>query len=166
LALWTSDPEGDPAEAAIDVVLLKPESRGRVRLRSSDPRQPPIIELPCLREEIDVDHMCEGFLRAWSVANDAAVRRVCGGPLTPPPASSRELRQAVMQASYSLPHTVGTCAMGPRPETGAVVDRAGHVHGVNRLSVIDASVIPTALSSFTHIVTIMIAERLTESFSL
>jgi choline dehydrogenase len=165
LALWTADPAGEPAETTIDVVLLKPESRGKVRLRSSDPTQPPTIELPGLREQIDVDRMCEGFLRGWSVANDAAMQRLCERPLSPPPVSSRELRQTVVRDSYSLPHTVGTCAMGPSPEAGAVVDRAGHVHGVNRLSVIDASVIPTALSGFSQIITIMTAERLTEELS-
>jgi choline dehydrogenase-like flavoprotein len=165
LAMWTADPMGEPAETTIDVVLLKPESRGRVRLRSSDPTQSPIIELPGLREQIDIDRMCEGVLRGWSVANDPAMQRLCETPLPPPPVGPRELRETVLRDSYSLPHTVGTCSMGSSPVAGAVVDRVGRVHGVNRLSVIDASVIPTALSGFSHIVTIMIAERLTEELS-
>jgi choline dehydrogenase-like flavoprotein len=55
---------------------------------------------------------------------------------------------------------VGTCAMGPRPEDGAVVDSSGHVHGVDRLSVVDASIIPDAPAGFPHLITIMLAERL------
>jgi choline dehydrogenase-like flavoprotein len=52
--------------------------------------------------------------------------------------------------------------MGRRPEDGAVVDASGRVHGTERLSVIDASIMPDVPSGFTHIPTIMIAERLSE----
>jgi choline dehydrogenase-like flavoprotein len=64
--------------------------------------------------------------------------------------------------AYSFPHVVGTCSMGPRPDDGAVVDSAGLVHGTERLSVIDASIVPNGPSGFTHIPTVMIAERLSE----
>ncbi len=50
--------------------------------------------------------------------------------------------------------------MGPRPEDGAVVDTPGRVHGTDRLSVIDASIVPNGPSAFTHIPVVMIAERL------
>ena len=53
--------------------------------------------------------------------------------------------------------------MGPSPERGAVVDALGRVHGVDRLSVIDASIIPDAPSGFPHLVTIMLAEHLSET---
>ena len=115
--LWLSDPEGDPPGFEIGVVLLRPRSRGAVRLRSPDPCEPPSIELPNLNDPSDVDR---------------------------------------------LPHVVGTCSMGPRPDDGAVVDAAGRVHGTDRLSVIDASIMPDVPSGFTHIPTIMIAERLSE----
>jgi choline dehydrogenase len=52
--------------------------------------------------------------------------------------------------------------MGPSPDDGDVVDAMGRVHGVERLSVIDASVIPEPPSGFPHIITIMLAERLSE----
>jgi choline dehydrogenase-like flavoprotein len=57
---------------------------------------------------------------------------------------------------------VGTCSMGPSPDNGAVVDASGSVHGTDGLSVIDASIIPRPPSGFPHIVTIMLAERLSE----
>lgn len=50
--------------------------------------------------------------------------------------------------------------MGPGPQDGDVVDALGRVHGLARLSVIDASVIPDAPSGFPHLVTIMVAEHL------
>jgi choline dehydrogenase-like flavoprotein len=72
------------------------------------------------------------------------------------------VRDVVRDELYSLPHVSGTCAMGPSPDDGAVVDASGRVHGTEALSVADASIIPTALSAFTHIPTIMIGERLAE----
>ena len=57
-------------------------------------------------------------------------------------------------------HPVGTCAMGPAPDCGSVVDAAGVVHGIEGLSVADASVMPDIPSGNTHIPTIMIAERI------
>ena len=52
--------------------------------------------------------------------------------------------------------------MGPRPEDGAVVDASGRVHGTESLVVVDASVIPNGPAAFTHLPTIMLAERLAE----
>jgi choline dehydrogenase-like flavoprotein len=54
---------------------------------------------------------------------------------------------------------------GPRPEQGAVVDPSGRVHGTEGLSVVDASIMPDVPSGFTHIPTIMIAERLSEEIA-
>jgi choline dehydrogenase len=55
--------------------------------------------------------------------------------------------------------------MGPTAEDGAVVDALGRVHGVKRLSVIDASIIPDAPAGFPHLVTIMLAEHLSEKLA-
>jgi choline dehydrogenase-like flavoprotein len=52
--------------------------------------------------------------------------------------------------------------MGPRPDDGAVVDATGRVHGTDRLTVADASIVPSATSAFTQIPTVMLAERLSE----
>jgi choline dehydrogenase-like flavoprotein len=52
--------------------------------------------------------------------------------------------------------------MGTRPDNGAVVDSEGRVHGAERLSIVDASIMPDVPSGFTHFPTIMIAERLSE----
>ena len=55
--------------------------------------------------------------------------------------------------------------MGPRPDDGAVVDPAGRVHGTERLSVVDASIVSNGPSAFTHIPTVMIAERLSDEIA-
>ena len=68
----------------------------------------------------------------------------------------------VIDNAYSIPHVVGTCAMGPSPADGAVVDALGQVHGVDGLSVVDASIIPDPPAGFPHLVTIMLAEHISE----
>jgi choline dehydrogenase len=57
-------------------------------------------------------------------------------------------------------HPVGTCAMGPEPDQGAVTDARGSVHGTANLTVADASVMPTIPSATTNLPTIMVAEHI------
>ena len=160
--LWLSDPEGDPSIFEIGVVLLKPGSRGAVRLRSADPSAPPRIELPNLSDPSDVERLAEGYRRGLEVAGRPEVRRLCAGALPQKEPGADELRAFIRASAYSIPHVVGTCAMGLRPENGAVVDPSGRVHGTEELSVVDASIMPDVPSGFTHLPTIMIAERLSE----
>jgi choline dehydrogenase len=162
LMLWVAEPSGDPPEWAIDVVLLTPHARGAVRLRSADPAEPPRIELPAVREPADVDRLAEGYERAWEVITRPELRRLCAESPSPDVAGADDLRSLVRDNAYSIPHVIGTCAMGPSSDDGAVVDASGSVHGTERLSVVDASIIPTPPTGFPHVVTIMIAERLSE----
>jgi choline dehydrogenase len=158
LMLWGGDPEEDAFE--LGVVLLKPRSRGSVRLRSADPEAPPVIELPALIDPSDHARLVEAYRRALELVNHPDVVATVGPP--PPEVAPADLSAHVYSVARSLPHVVGTCAMGPRPEEGAVVDTAGHVHGTESLTVVDASVMPDVPSGFTHFPTIMIAERLAE----
>jgi choline dehydrogenase len=162
LMLWLSDPIGTPPEFPFEVVLLKPNSRGSVRLRSADPLDPPRIQLPAVGEPSDLDRLAEGYRRLVEVASRPEIQRLCTEKPSPQPRGSDEERRAVRENAYSVPHVVGTCAMGTRPAEGAVVDASGRVYGTEGLFVVDASVMPDAPSGFPHVVTIMIAERLSE----
>ena len=162
LMFWLSDPRGDPPIFELDVVLLRPRARGTVRLRSPDPAEPPLIALPDRCDPFDVERLVEGYRRGLAVACRPVVRSLCSDS---PPSNGRdadELAKLIRVDGYHLPHVVGTCSMGPRSEDGAVVDTFGGVHGTERLSVIDASIVPNGPSAFTHIPTVMIAERLSE----
>jgi choline dehydrogenase len=161
LMLWLCDPAGDPP-FPFEVVLLKPHSRGTVRLRSEDPRDPPRIALPNLAEAADVDRLAEGCRRLMEVARRPEIRGLCTDQASPDLGGVEEQRRFVRENAYSVPHVVGTCAMGTQPGEGAVVDAYGRVYGTEGLFVIDASIMPDALSGFPHIVTIMMAERLSE----
>jgi len=103
----------------------------------------------------------EGYRRGLAVAGRPEIRRRCSAPLSPD-GGADELPDLIRAEAYSLPHVVGTCSMGPRPDDGAVVDAPGRVHGTERLSVVDASIVPNGPSGFTHIPTVMLAERLAE----
>ena len=162
LALWSSDPEGDPAEGWLDVVLLRPRGRGRVLLASTDPAQQPRIWLPTPADE-DVVVLCHGVRRALEVLATSALQTICNDPPAATPMKSERLGTWVRANAYSLPHTVGTCATTASPEDGAVVDRAGHVYGVTGLYVVDASILPGPPTGFPHLVAVMMASRITDA---
>jgi choline dehydrogenase len=158
LMLWFGDPIAEPTVFTLEVVLLKPQCRGTVRLRSPGPVDSPCITLPRV-DDSDVRKLATGYARAADLAMHPSVQRFCDAPGIH---VGRALEDFVRSTSYSIPHVVGTCAMGPSPDDGAVVDTDGHVHGTEGLSIIDASMIPEPPSGFPHLPTIMIAERLSE----
>jgi choline dehydrogenase len=167
LMLWYAEPDTQPDNGApydIEIVLLKPGARGRVSLRSADPAEPPRIELPVPTDESDLERLTEGYRIAADVADDPSIRKLCRGSRPAAP-TAHELHEQLRAEAYSIPHVVGTCAMGPNTADGAVVDALGRVHGVDQLVVIDASIMPDVPSGFTHIPTIMIAERLSEQLA-
>jgi choline dehydrogenase len=159
LMFWLSDPAGPEPAFSLDPVLLKPESRGSVSLRTADPGTPPRIVMPGLAESRDVERLAEGYRIGIEIANHPALRALAAEP-APQIASPRMLRDHVIASRYSLPHVVGTCRMGPSPADGDVVDATGRVHGIEGLVVADASVIPEPPAGYPHLITIMLAERL------
>jgi choline dehydrogenase len=167
LMFWVNDPDmpDEPPQFPIDILLLKPRSRGTVTLRSADPADPPRIQLPNLQEPSDVERLAEAYERACEIAGDPAIRRFCTGPVPPQIDDRQDLLLAVRAGARSVPHVVGTCAMGSSPKDGAVVDGTGRVFGTDSLYVVDASIMPTVPSGFTHLPTIMIAERLSEGIA-
>ena len=146
---------------AVEVLLMRPRSRGRVSLRSADPAVAPRLELPQLDDPFDIERLAEGYARALEVANHSRLRALCAGEPSgaPDPNHAKTLRDWLRSTLYSYPHVAGSCAMG------SVVDANGRVYGTERLSVVDASIMPAMVSGFTHFPTIMIAERLAEQIA-
>jgi choline dehydrogenase len=159
VAIWIADPAGDDPGFEIDALLMKPDSRGTVRLRSPDPTAPPRISLPVVSEVRDIDRLVEAYRMCHEVANRPEIRRLVSGSAPVAPTADEDLRRTVLAESYSVPHVVGTCRMGPGDD-GDVVDATARVHGVEGLSVIDASIIPEPTAGFPHLVTIMLGDRL------
>ena len=160
--MWLTDPAGNEPGFYLDPILMKPASRGWLGLRSADPGVAPRIRLPGITERSDLDRLADGYRLAVEVANAPAMRKVSEGHPPRLPAR-RDLPSELRRASYSLPHVVGTCRMGPNADEGDVVSPEGRVHGVEGILIADASVLPEPTAGFPHIVTIMIAERIAGS---
>ena len=140
-------------------VLIRPLSRGRLALQSSDPATPPAIDPNYLAHEQDTRVLVGGIRIARNIAAQPALAAYRGEELVPGEAASddRALTQFVRERVETLYHPVGTCKMGS--DAMAVVDASLRVRGVENLRVVDASVMPVIPSGNTNAPTIMIAEK-------
>lgn len=145
---------------SLNPCFLHPKSRGTVRLRSADPTAPIEFDAAALREQADVDTLVRGVKLARRILRAPSMRKLVSDELEP----SRDeavaddvLETYVRRRAKTVYHPVGTCRMGVG--AGAVVDPRLRVHGVGRLRVCDASVIPTIMSGNTNAPVVMIAER-------
>ncbi|GAA3010515.1 GMC family oxidoreductase [Streptosporangium longisporum] len=136
-------------------VLLRPESRGRVRLDGRDV----VIDPRYLTAEADVRRLVAGLVKARELFATEALRPLAGPPMAPywGARTEEELARWVRERSETLYHPVGTCRMGEDP--GSVVDPGLRVRGIAGLRVVDASVMPVINRGHTHAPTVMIAER-------
>ncbi|NUT39325.1 MAG: choline dehydrogenase [Thermoactinospora sp.] len=139
----------------VGVVLLQPESRGRVGMSGRDV----VIDPGYLSAEADVKRLVAGLKTAKQVFSTSAMRRYAGGPMAPywGPESDEELAQWVRERGETLYHPVGTCRMGVDDES--VVDPSLKVRGVTGLRVVDVSIMPTLNRGHTHAPAIMIGEK-------
>jgi choline dehydrogenase len=156
-------PTGGILSVAASVIL--PNSRGWVRLRSADPADPPRINVAHLRERDDMRRLVEATLIARAISRTPPLTGLVDGDELVPGPSVRDgdldgLAASVASRVRSYHHPVGTCRMGPNPDSGAVVDAQGRVHGIERLRVADASIMPSIPSANTNLPTIMVAERI------
>jgi len=136
-----------------------PASRGRLRIRSTDPREAPRIEADYLAEEIDRRTLVAGIRMLREIYAQPAFRDLWEAEVLPGPGAAGDaaLLDFARRAGGTVFHCVGTCRMGS--DGDAVVDPALRVRGVERLRVIDASVMPVVTSANTHAATLMIAEK-------
>ncbi|RZT41776.1 GMC family oxidoreductase [Cupriavidus agavae] len=145
--------------------VLRPESRGTVRLQSADMRDAPLIDPRFLSAESDLDGMVTGVKLMRRIFAQAALRGA--GPaagtdaldalLGPGEGDDGRIRDFIRANADTIYHPVGTCRMGV--DALAVVDPRLRVHGVAGLRVVDASVMPTLIGGNTNAPTIMIAEK-------
>jgi choline dehydrogenase len=144
---------------SIGVTQLRPESRGRVTLRSADPLAAPSIDPRYLTEEPDLDVLVEGIRMAREIVRQSAFDNVRGEEVWPGEGkeSDEAIAEWARETVETVYHPVGTCRMGD--DGMAVVDDELRVHGVEGLRVVDASVMPTIPGGNTNAPTIAVAER-------
>lgn len=140
---------------------LRPESRGRVGLKSADPKDDPAIYANYLSAEEDRRAMREGVKMMRAVAEQAAFDPYRTQELFPGPQvqTDEEIDAWIRQTGETIYHPVGTCRMGPVGDPMAVVGPDLKVQGLQALRVVDASVMPTLVGGNTNAPTIMIAEK-------
>lgn len=145
----------------LHVCQLRPESRGSITLKSSDPFEHPAIDPNYLSERRDVETLIAGTKIAREIFVQQAFNSRRGDELEPGTTirTDTEIEAWLRSRSESIYHPVGTCKMGPPTDAGAVVDGQLRVRGVAGLRVVDASIMPTLIGGNTNAPTIMIAER-------
>lgn len=138
--------------------LIYPESRGELRLRSSDPLAAPIIDPGYLSDPRDTEVLMEGIGMIREVMGHAAVRDKVSAEFSPGPSLSSDaaMRAELPNRVHSVYHQVGTCRMGV--DERAVVDPQLRVRGIEGLRVADASIMPTVTGGNTNAPSYMIGE--------
>lgn len=148
-------------------LLLRPRSRGWVKLRSKNPYHFPAINANYFNDPLDVATLVEGAKLAVRTATAKVFRQFnsrlhrislpnCRDKVF---ASDEYWECHVRTISMTIYHPVGTCKMGPSWDKDAVVDPRLKVYGISGLRVVDASIMPTIISGNTNAPVIMIGEK-------
>jgi choline dehydrogenase len=159
----------------LGVGLMRPCSRGVLRLGDGAPRCPPDIRLNLASEPEDERRLVEGLRLLCTLASTDVlagqhtnVVTLDDGRSLPTTEAFDALETTEDAARYvrrtvsHYVHSVGTARMGPVGDAGAVVDQYGCVYGLERLRVADASIMPNIPRANTNLTCIMIGERVAE----
>jgi len=146
----------------LHMCVLRPESRGEIKLASGDPEAPPKIHANYLDAQVDLELMVEGFkiqrkIFAAKAFDEYRADEIFPGNETQ---SDEEIIGFIRAKAESIYHPIGTCKMGT--DEMAVVDHRLKVHGIEGLRVVDASAMPTLVSGNTNAPTIMMAEKISD----
>ncbi|MCK1792021.1 GMC family oxidoreductase [Pseudomonas violetae] len=143
----------------MSVCQLRPESRGYVRITSTDPLQPPSMQPNYLSTELDRKTVIAAVRYTRKLAQTGPLKRLIRREYRPgiEHQSDEQILEFCRQYGATIFHPSGTCKMGNDPQ--AVVDSRLRVHGVQGLRVVDCSIMPTLVSGNTNVPVVMIAEK-------
>jgi len=164
VAALTGDADRPPLPGhgmSISPCNLRPRARGHVRIRSADPRETPTVWANALGDPEDMETLVRGVKLARKILHQPSLASVLECELAPghgPGEVSRDVIEThIRSVLKTVYHPAGTCRMGQ--DERAVVDPQLRVHGVPRLRVADASIMPHLVSGNTNAPAIMIGER-------
>ncbi len=145
--------------ATLNSYFTRPQSRGTLRLASTDPRDKPLLDPNYLAERIDVDGAIESVRVSREIMRQHAFADILEVETAPGPncLTAKDLEAYVRQNGRTGYHPVGSCRMGS--DDHAVVDPDLRVRGIEGLRVCDSSVMPSIVGSNTNAPTVMIAEK-------
>jgi choline dehydrogenase-like flavoprotein len=150
------------ASARITAGLTAPRSRGAVGLQSTDPAWLPRVDHGFLSDEggHDLAALAEGIAFMRTMGQTNALSAVVTGEIDPgSDVDSAAHARATVTTYY---HPTGTCRLGPADDPDAVVGPDAAVHGVEKVRVGDASIIPEPVRAGTHLTALAVAERVAE----
>jgi choline dehydrogenase-like flavoprotein len=165
LSLQEMSKEGDVVMSI--PLLCRPSSKGKIQLRSSSPSDYPKIYAGYLTSTQDVDTMLEGINATTRImetdvmkGRDARREKLIVNSCQELVFDTKSYWECMLRNIGGTGfHAVGTCKMGPSSDPEAVVDPKLRVHGVKRIRVADASIMPLIISTPTYATTIMIGEK-------
>ena len=137
--------------------VCRPNSRGSIALASANPLDAPLIDPNYLSEPEDLRLMIAHSRKNAEILNARAFDAICDGPASQSDMTDAEIEHLIRETASTIWHPTSTCRMGPGD--GAVVGPDLRVHGIEGLSVCDASVMPTMVCGNTNAPVIMIAEK-------
>ena len=155
LVPWISRLEDGRFRAYVIVFHMKPLSSGSVRLASTDPAEPPLVERGFLSREEDLNPILEGIELARAIATQDPLRGLLDTEVAPGAADPEEYVRTTIRNYF---HPAGTCPLG------TVADAHGRVFGTEGLYVADASFMPTIPRANTNLTTAAIAEKIAAGF--
>ena len=149
----------------IHVGLMRGFSRGNITLRNADPASPPRVLANYLKDPRDRDLLRKGIRIVREIVNQPSFKPYCGDEMYPGVGSQSDddLDTCIEEKLNTQWHLSGTARMGSNNNQEAVVDPHGKVHGLSRIRIVDASIMPAATNGNTNSPTIMIAEKLSDS---
>jgi choline dehydrogenase len=160
---FSTDKMGEKLHAfsgfSASVCQLRPESRGSLRIKSADPAAPPEIRINYLATEADRSANVEGLKILRRILQAPALRRFVVEEVDPGKkvSTDEELLAHCRARGSTIYHPTSTCRMGN--DSLAVVDQRLRLRGIQRLRVVDASIMPDLVSGNTNAAIIMIAEK-------
>jgi choline dehydrogenase-like flavoprotein len=142
-------------------VLLHPESRGAVTLRSADPFAPPRIFQNFLSTDKDRRLLRHAVKLAREIGRQAPLRPFIDYEMDPGSScqSDADIDDHIRRAGLTSHHPLGTCKMGLEKDEFSVVDQKLRVHGVDGLRVVDAAVMPDLVAGNINAPVMMIAAK-------
>lgn len=145
----------------LDINIMRPMSRGTVRLASPNPLDAPLIDPGYFRNPADVADLIDGARHIRKIMQQPAFGGLIGDEMSPGSGVDTDdhLAEAIRNLATTGHHPASTCRMGADGDVGAVLDTEFRVRGVEQLRVVDASSFPDLMSGNTNAPVIMMAER-------
>ncbi|XP_073835221.1 glucose dehydrogenase [FAD, quinone]-like [Musca autumnalis] len=149
-------------------MILQPRSRGRIMLKSKDPKKYPLIYPNYFKDPYDMDITVKGLQKCIELTKHPSMRKINAQVLDKPIPQCRKYGDVTSRGylecyarhfTFTIYHQSGTAKMGPRSDKTAVVDSRVRVHGIRNLRVVDASIMPKIVAGHPNGPVFMIAEK-------